>query len=530
MVNIKDKKPEIIIFILLINCFINSFGIVDYNTKDIESTDNMEFTISIDEDLQQKWGFRYPVTYIFNIYNTSPGTAVFYRHNNNDAWLELEKKSINEIFNGVNCVRFDNANNKVYASVGFEESNKIYLKFSNASNISFEQVAKYYDNRKAAYSLSNDNWARRTSANPGAEWQGMTNDASDKYQASIHAARLYNIPFTIGINSIGKEIIEPNPPEMWERMQEELNYSDYSWEPGCHSRTHPYSVSAYTVFGYWWEIIGCRNDILTKLSNIPYGQYVFEFMLPAGYQNDSVLNTAANEFLFVRGWNGNHNPTSTTYAPWNDRFNFYGIGGYETFSYDKVLEGRGTKGRYYESDVRQMNNAFDQVYNDNGIFYAFYHADRYENSVLFDTLPGINGKQGSSLMKHFEYLANRPDVWYVANGWLYSYHAVAENVSVIESSELNIASIPYETLSLKQNYPNPFNSSTRIFYTIPNYCNVRINVYNINGILVHSLIDKKQNSGSYSVIYNSENIDTGLYFYELQINGMPVIKKKMLKL
>ena len=293
-------------------------------------------------------------------------------------------------------------------------------------------------------------------------------------------------------------------------------------------RSHPYSVSAYTVYGYWWEIIGCRNDILTKLSNIPYGQYVFEFMLPAGYQNDSVMNTAANEFLFVRGWNGNHNPTSTTYAPWNDRFDFYGIGGYETFSYDEVLEARSPKGRYYESDVLQMNNAFEQVYNDNGIFYAFYHADRYENSVLFDTLPGINGIQGSSLMKHFEYLANRPDVWYVANGWLYSYHAVADNVIVEETYDLSTEFINSSSIKLNQNYPNPFSLNTSITYSLSIPAHISIRIYDSNGKIVQTLVDKYQNSGSYSFLYYPKDMKSGLYYYELYVDNQLYKRKRML--
>ena len=36
-------------------------------------------------------------------------------------------------------------------------------------------------------------------------------------------------------------------------------------------------------------------------------------------------------------------------------------------------------------------------------------------------------------MQHLAYVANRNDVWYVANGWLYSYHYVAENAQVASS-------------------------------------------------------------------------------------------------
>ena len=58
------------------------------------------------------------------------------------------------------------------------------------------------------------------------------------------------------------------------------------------------------------------------------------------------------------------------------------------------------------------------------------HADRYQNSVLYDARPGVDGVAGSTLMQHFSYVANRRDVWYVANGWLYCYRFVAEHVRV----------------------------------------------------------------------------------------------------
>ena len=65
-----------------------------------------------------------------------------------------------------------------------------------------------------------------------------------------------------------------------------------------------------------------------------------------------------------------------------------------------------------------------------GIFYALWHPDRFRNSVLYDPSPGVDGVRGSTLMQHLAYVANRKDVWYVANGWLYSYRYVAENACV----------------------------------------------------------------------------------------------------
>ena len=61
-----------------------------------------------------------------------------------------------------------------------------------------------------------------------------------------------------------------------------------------------------------------------------------------------------------------------------------------------------------------------------GIFYALWHPDRFQNSVIYDPRPGVEGVSGSTLMQHLAHVANRKDMWYVANGWMYSYRFVAE--------------------------------------------------------------------------------------------------------
>jgi len=157
------------------------------------------FTVSINESMQSKWGFRYPTTYVFNLSSVPSNIEVVYRDNMTDAWEVLSEKTENDFFNGIECVRFNDSENKAYVSVGFDTDNMFYLKFLNVSLATFDSAAKYYDNRKAAYSLSNDNWGRKFSSNAGAPWQGMTNDASDKYQASVHATRIFNIPQSIAI-------------------------------------------------------------------------------------------------------------------------------------------------------------------------------------------------------------------------------------------------------------------------------------------------------------------------------------------
>jgi hypothetical protein len=95
------------------------------------------------------------------------------------------------------------------------------------------------------------------------------------------------------------------------------------------------------------------------------------------------------------------------------------------------------------------------------------------------------------------------------------------------------AAIPYE-FSLSQNYPNPFNPSTTINFTLIKTENVRMDVYNVLGEKVITLVDRKMNPGKYSVVWNGHDISgrmaaSGIYFYRL-ISGKMMKTKKMLLL
>jgi hypothetical protein len=177
---------------------------------------------------------------------------------------------------------------------------------------------------------------------------------------------------------------------------------------------------------------GCREDILNHLHNIPYGQYVFEHILTTGHIDDAILRNDAGEFIFVRGFNWLDNPTSVAWVPWNKQHGFYGVGGLNTKGYDRILEAREPKARFYAVDVADLNEALDDAAKSGGVFYALWHPDRFHNSVVYDPCPSIDGRQRSTLMQQLTHVANRKDVWYVANGWMYCYRYVAENARVSE--------------------------------------------------------------------------------------------------
>jgi Secretion system C-terminal sorting domain len=82
--------------------------------------------------------------------------------------------------------------------------------------------------------------------------------------------------------------------------------------------------------------------------------------------------------------------------------------------------------------------------------------------------------------------------------------------------------------ALQQNYPNPFNPTTMIQYSIPADQHVKLNVYNLLGTKVITLVVTKQKSGRYEVSFNASGIASGVYFYKLEAGKQTSIKKMIL--
>lgn len=85
-----------------------------------------------------------------------------------------------------------------------------------------------------------------------------------------------------------------------------------------------------------------------------------------------------------------------------------------------------------------------------------------------------------------------------------------------------------ENISLEQNYPNPFNPETVIKYSLPNSGYVELKIFNVMGKEVKTLVNGRQEAGTYSVSFNPgiSNLPSGAYFYRL-VSGNLVKTLKM---
>ena len=87
-----------------------------------------------------------------------------------------------------------------------------------------------------------------------------------------------------------------------------------------------------------------------------------------------------------------------------------------------------------------------------------------------------------------------------------------------------------QNFSLNQNYPNPFNPSTRIEFTLPKESNVRLEIYNLLGECVATVVDETKPSGYYSVEFSALSLPSGIYFSRLTtVDGSFMRKMILLK-
>jgi hypothetical protein len=108
-------------------------------------------------------------------------------------------------------------------------------------------------------------------------------------------------------------------------------------------------------------------------------------------------------------------------------------------------------------------------------------------------------------------------------------------IATTSGSEIasDAATPPALKTALGSNYPNPFNPMTTIEYSIANDLQVNLSIYNVNGQLVRTLVNKLQKSNAYSVVWNGKDnggnsVGSGIYFSRMVAGDFKQSKKLIL--
>jgi hypothetical protein len=281
----------------------------------------------------------------------------------------------------------------------------------------------------------------------------------------------------------------------------------------------------HEAFASIWDdisMIKTKNWCLVRAN--PVGDYWGMHGKVASFkEGDMVIVTTLNDHTFQ--WN-NANATPPDYKAlpehfvYNEKQDYVPV--YVTLP-DSIMTGLKEIGLYLDGICKGAgvidNNVeqicaylgVDEKLTDGLVEFIFYYHDG-------------KGQQGER--KTIRMANSRFNVKYANGNVKYPYF----DISITNQDMDNAAPLLF---NLGQNYPNPFNPSTTISYQLPAAGPVRLDIYNVRGQLVRTLIDAEQDAGYHSVIWNGkdnrgQSVASGVYFYRLSSLTQTLGKRMLL--
>jgi len=231
---------------------------------------------------------------------------------------------------------------------------------------------------------------------------------------------------------------------------------------------------------------------------------------------------------------------------------FAGVG----VAIEDLGSGEDSRSRMDNGDLELANNIFFGFGNVNGettadatdAFLQQYAADAFETDNFYSDpqITSISRGDASSLdprpasgspaytesnsvqpRDNFFYRANFIGAFNEANTWYDGWSFLSESGLAVSIEEPRTQTLPVD-IALDQNYPNPFNPSTQISFTLPSSENVTLEIFEITGRKVATLINGVQPAGTNTVRFDASNLSSGMYIYRLQSSSISLTRKMML--
>ncbi len=208
----------------------------------------------------------------------------------------------------------------------------------------------------------------------------------------------------------------------------------------------------------------------------------------------------------------------------------------------------------FVSDVSQssINNCYTttRVVSSSSTILSGWMSESEVNNFFWDTqtvnTTNVNGTVENSVLENVTGYTTeemKDSATYIQNGWDFEevwsidpeindgYPFLQWLLSSTSNSEVDTNLIPI-TLSVT-NYPNPFNPETTIEFNNPVQGQVSVNIYNLKGQLVKSLLQDNLSQGVHKVIWqgkdsNDQQVASGVYFYKISAGNNKSVTKKII--
>jgi hypothetical protein len=103
---------------------------------------------------------------------------------------------------------------------------------------------------------------------------------------------------------------------------------------------------------------------------------------------------------------------------------------------------------------------------------------------------------------------------------------LADTLTPVHTLPYHKTGVP-KTIALSQNHPNPFNPVTSFTFEIPEPGRIEINIYNLLGREVRTLVEDSYPAGRHWIVFDSSGLTSGIYFYRLRFNDK-ILNRKMI--
>ncbi len=153
-----------------------------------------------------------------------------------------------------------------------------------------------------------------------------------------------------------------------------------------------------------------------------------------------------------------------------------------------------------------------------------FEIERQSANTEFQKVGFVSGSGTTTEPRTYSYADNNLNT----GSYTYRLKQVDLNGTFEYSNEVEVEVEAPAIFALDQNYPNPFNPTTSIKYSIPQDRHVRLNVYNLLGQNVATLVNSIQKAGQHEVNFDASNLASGVYFYKLEAGTNTSIKKMLL--
>ncbi|MDZ4713175.1 MAG: T9SS type A sorting domain-containing protein [bacterium] len=167
-----------------------------------------------------------------------------------------------------------------------------------------------------------------------------------------------------------------------------------------------------------------------------------------------------------------------------------------------------------------------------GVFDARFASDNYSEEYGKNHIIKISSTEEQVTIKFDNLNGRKFKLSDVINGNLFSV-VIKEGIEVtipdnIDNMILTEENIIPDNYSLGQNYPNPFNPSTTIKFQILTDGNVQINLFNVLGQEVATIVNGFKKAGVYEEIFDASNLSSGIYFYKIKSGTFSDMKRMVL--